>query len=386
MRFNMTNQPLNSTSQKKRNTILSAFIIIVIAVAVTYYLFMPTTSQTTDDAYVAGQRIMITAQESGTVNAINVDDTQQVKQGEQLVSLNHNPLLLKQQQAEANLKNTVRDIQSKYLQIAQLKANVAAEKVMLAQAKQDYKRRIGGDKDGSVLAEVVSHSKNDVLIKEQNLIALNKQLQALQTLLPQENILDNPKVQMAIAQLRHVYLDQQNATIFAPKAGMVVNRSVQIGQQIQAGQPLMTIVPLDNVWVEANFKETQLHNIHTGQPVTIKSDLYGDKYTYHGVVAGIGAGTGSAFAAIPAQNATGNWIKIVQRVPVRIYIDSQQIEQHPLRIGMSMTVTVDTKATANKPFDYAVFTANESAQKTTNKRLAVVDKKIEIFVNHLIKA
>ncbi|PSV95625.1 HlyD family efflux transporter periplasmic adaptor subunit [Photobacterium iliopiscarium] len=382
----MTKQPLNSTSKKKRNTILGVFIVIVMAVAVTIYLLMPTTSQSTDDAYVAGQRIMITAQEAGTVNAINVDDTQHVEQGAQLVTLNRNPLLLKQQQAEANLRNTVRDVQSNYLKIAQLKAQIAAEKVMLAQAKQDYKRRIGGDKDGSVLAEVLSHAKNAVMIKEQNLIALNKQLQALQTLLPQEHILDNPQVQMAIAQLRHVYLDQQNATIYAPKGGMVVNRSVQVGQQIQAGQALMTIVPLDNVWVEANFKETQLHNMQTGQPVTIQSDLYGDKYTYTGVVAGIGAGTGSAFSAIPAQNATGNWIKIIQRVPVRIYIDSQQIKQHPLRVGMSMAVTVDTKATVKQPFDYAVFTANESAQKTTNKRLAVVDKKVEIFVNRLIKA
>lgn len=382
----MTNQPLNSTSKKKRNTIMSVFVLIVIAVAGTAYLFMPTSSQSTDDAYVAGQQIMITAQESGTINAINVDDTQQVKQGTKLLTLNLNPLLLQQQQAEANVKKTIREVESNYLKINQLKAQIAAEKVTLAQAKQDYQRRIGGDKDGSVLAEVLSHSKNTVMITEQNMIALNKQLQALKIVLPPENILDNPQIQMAIAQLRHVYLDQQNATVFAPKGGMIANRSVQVGQHIQAGQALMTIVPLDNVWVEANFKETQLHDVHTGQPVTITSDLYGDEYTYTGVVAGIGAGTGSAFSAIPAQNATGNWIKIIQRVPVRIYIDSKQIEQHPLRIGMSMAVTVDTKSKVVQPFDYAVFTENESVENTTQKRLQYVDAKVTTFVNRLIKA
>ncbi|MGF1868709.1 HlyD family efflux transporter periplasmic adaptor subunit [Photobacterium indicum] len=379
----MTTQTLSNSSKKKRNIILTSFTLIVVVAAGIWFMLLPTTQQQTEDAYVAGQQVMITSQEPGTIDTISVDDTQAVKQGSELLTLNRNKLSLEQQSAEANLKATLRQVQSNYIKIDQLKAQVQAEKIAYKQAKQDYNRRIGGDKDGSVLPEVLAHAKNAVNISAQNLVALNKQLEASEVLLPKEKLLNNPQVEAAISQLRKVYLAQVNSTIIAPKSGMIAKRAVQVGQQIQPGQALMTLVPLNKVWIEANFKETQLTNMQAGQPVTLISDLYGSKRTYTGVVAGIGAGTGSAFSAIPAQNATGNWIKVIQRVPVRIYVDPAQFKTYPLRIGMSMKVTVDTESAANQPFDHSVFTTDESLANITQQHLQTVDQHIDTFVHQI---
>ncbi len=379
----MTTQTLSNSSKKKRNIILTSFTFIVAVAAGIWFMLLPTTQQKTDDAYVAGQQVIITSQEPGTIDSINVEDTQVVAQGSELLTLNRNKLALEQQSAEANLKATVRQVQSNYIKIEQLKAQIQAEKIAYKQAKQDYNRRIGGDKDGSVLPEVLAHAKNAVNISAQNLFALNKQLEASEVLLPEEQLLDNPQIEAAISTLRKVYLAQVNSTIIAPKGGMIAKRAVQVGQLIQPGQALMTLVPLNKVWIDANFKETQLTNMQAGQSVTITSDLYGSKHTYTGVVAGIGAGTGSVFSAIPAQNATGNWIKVIQRVPVRIYVDPVQFTTHPLRIGMSMKVTVDTESTTNQPFDYSVFTTDESLANITQQHLQTVDQHIDTFVHQI---
>ncbi len=379
-----TQTPLNR-SKKKRNTLLVIFILIVAVTTGTWYALQPAFQQSTDDAYVAGQQIIITSQEAGTVSTIKADNTQTVTKGSELLTLSRNKLALQQQAAQANLQTTVREVKSSYLKIEQLKAQIKAAKTKLTQAEQDYQRRMGGDKDGSVLPEALAHTKNMVSINQQNLNALNKQLQAAETQLPKEQLLDNPKIQAAIAQLRQVYLAQINTTIVAPKNGMIAQRAVQVGQHIQPGQPLMTIVPLDKVWIEANFKETQLRNMKPGQEVTVVSDIYGEEQPYTGVVAGIGAGTGSVFSAIPAQNATGNWIKIIQRVPVKIYIDPAQLADHPLRIGMSMNVTVNTGAVTNNRFDNSSFINDESLTSSDQLRLQKVDHDVDAFVQQITR-
>ena len=376
---------LPSDPKKKRNTLISLFVGLVTLTAFILYLLAPNHIQSTNDAYVAGQQVVITSQLSGTIDAIYANNTQRVEQGTKLLRLNPNKLLLEQQSTEANLKNIIRQVQSNYLKMDQLKAQIQAETMTFEQTKQDYQRRIGGDKDGSVLPEVLAHAKNAVSISKQNLGAFNKQLQATKALLPQEGLLDNPQVQTALAKLRQVYLAQENTTIIAPKEGMVAERLIQVGQQIQPGQALMIIVPLNELWIEANFKETQLTDIKPGQAVTLTSDLYGDKYQYTGIIAGIGAGTGSAFSAIPAQNATGNWIKIVQRVPVRIHIDSPQLRNHPLRIGMSMNVSVDTQATAAQVSSTSIFPQDDSLINVSEQRLKRVNSRIQMFVDNNIK-
>ncbi|UJF16955.1 efflux RND transporter periplasmic adaptor subunit [Vibrio sp. SS-MA-C1-2] len=374
-----------NSNPKKRNKLIVLFIIIIAAALAGWYFLMPKGVEITDDAYVSGQRVMITSKEPGIVGKISVDDSENIQQGDTLVSLNKNNIILQQQHDEATLNSVVRQVKSNYLKIAQLKAELASQKIQLQQAQSDYQRRIGGDKDGSVLAETLAHAKNAVAINQQNVTALTKQLESLEALYPDEAIINNPQIQSAIAALRHTYLARLNSDIVAPRSGMIATRNVHVGQQIQAGQALMTVVPLDHIWIDANFKETQLTNIKPGQAVKVTSEIYGDEHVYHGVVAGINAGSGSAFSPIPAQNATGNWIKIVQRVPVRIYLDPAQLKAFPLRVGMSMTVTIDTVSKDLKPFDFKVFTQQDDIQKLQQQRLTKVNQQVDAFVATLIK-
>jgi membrane fusion protein (multidrug efflux system) len=245
------------------------------------------------------------------------------------------------QAAEADLARTIRNVRSEFSKVDALRPQVAAARVQVAQAQEDYRRRVASTADGAVSAEEVSHARDAVTAAQAALSAseggLSQGLAAVQG----AGIANNPDVLASIARLRSAAIVYGHMKLVAPVDGVVAQRSVQLGQQIAPGTPLMAVVPLDDVWVDANFKEGQLADMRVGQPVSVTADIYGGGVTYHGKIEGLGAGSGSAFALLPPQNASGNWIKIVQRVPVRVALDPRELRDHPLRVGLSVTVSAD---------------------------------------------
>ena len=299
--------------------------------------------QTTDDAYVSGNVVQITPQISGTVVAIGADDTQFVKAGQSLVRLDRADAKVALDQAEAQLARTVRDVRNQFATSAQLGAAVEARQTDLTRAQSDLERRARLGASGAVSGEELQHARDAVKGAQADLAAARQQFAANRARIDGTTLQDHPEVRDAAAAVRNAYLTWARTDLPAPVAGFVARRNVQLGQRVAPGAPLMAVVPLDQVWVDANFKEPQLSRMRVGQPVTLSADLYGGHVVFHGKVAGFGAGTGSAFSLLPAQNATGNWIKIVQRVPVRVALDPREIAQHPLQIGLSMRADVDVR-------------------------------------------
>ena len=298
--------------------------------------------QSTDDAYVSGNIVQITPQISGTVVAIGADDTQFVKAGQMLVQLDQADAKIALDQAEAQLGKTVREVRNLFATSASLQATLDMRQSDLTKANEDLARRERLANSGAISREEQQHARDAVDSAKSALQAAQQQLVANRARVDRTTIEDHPDVRNAAAHWRDAYLAFARTALPAPVAGFVAKRAVQLGQRVSPGAALMAIVPLDQVWVDANFKEPQLASMRLGQPVTLTADIYGSKVKYHGKVVGFGAGTGSAFAVLPAQNATGNWIKIVQRVPVRILLDPQELAAHPLQIGLSMQVEVDT--------------------------------------------
>ena len=299
--------------------------------------------QTTNDAYVGGNVVQITPQISGTVVGIGADDTQFVKAGQPLVRLDQADARVALDQAEAELARTVRDVRNLFATSSQLAAAVQLRETDLAAAQSDLARRQRLGASGAVSAEELQHSSDAVKAAQAALLAAQQQLAANRARVDGTTLEDHPQVRDAAAAVRNAYLTLARTELPAPVSGFVARRNVQLGQRVSPGAPLMAVVPLDQVWVDANFKEPQLARMRLGQPVQLTADLYGGHVVYHGTVAGFGAGTGAAFSLLPAQNATGNWIKIVQRVPVRIALDPREIAAHPLQIGLSMKADVDVK-------------------------------------------
>ena len=321
--------------------VIGAFAAIAIAYA-SYWAIALRYVQTTDDAYVNGNVVQITPQISGTVIAIGADDTQFVKAGQTLVRLDQADARVALDQADAQLAKTVREVRSLFATSAQLQAAVAMRQSDLARAEEDFARRERLASSGAVSGEERQHARDALNSANAALLAAQQELEANRARVDRTTVESHPDVRNAAARVRDAYLTYSRTTLPAPVSGFVAKRAVQLGQRVAPGASLMAIVPLDQVWVDANFKEPQLAAMRVGQPVTLTADLYGGKIVYHGKVAGFGAGTGSAFALLPAQNATGNWIKIVQRVPVRVVLDAPELAAHPLQIGLSMQVEVDT--------------------------------------------
>jgi membrane fusion protein (multidrug efflux system) len=295
----------------------------------------------TDDAYVNGNVVQITPQIPGTVVSIGADDGDRVHAGEVLVQLDPSDAEVALAEAKANLANTVRKVRGLYSSVNGAQADAAARKTAVDKARADYNRRVALAKSGAISAEELSHASDALTTAESGLIVAQQQYQTSKVLVDDTVVASHPDVQAASAKLRAAFLNDVRATLIAPVDGYVAKRSVQVGQRVQPGAALMAVVPLHGVWVDANFKETQLTKMRLGQPVTIESDVYGGAVTYKGKVQSLGVGTGSAFSLLPAQNATGNWIKIVQRIPVRIVFDDPtQLDKHPLRLGMSVNVDV----------------------------------------------
>jgi membrane fusion protein (multidrug efflux system) len=313
----------------------------------TYWAQVLRYHQSTDDAYVGGNVVQITPQISGTVIAIGADDTQFVKAGQPLVRLDPADARVALDQAEAQLARTVRDVRNLYATSSQLAAAVQMRQTELAAAQSDLARRQRLGATGAVSGEELQHATDAVKTAQAQLLAAEQQLAANRARVDGTTLKDHPQVRDAAAAVRNAYLSVERTELAAPVAGFVARRNVQLGQRVSPGAPLMAVVPLDQVWVDANFKEPQLAHMRVGQPVKLTADLYGARVAYHGTIEGFGAGTGAAFSLLPAQNATGNWIKIVQRVPVRIALDPHEIAAHPLQIGLSMDADVDVKGGAD---------------------------------------
>ena len=332
------------TSKRKRALLILATVVVVAAVAwALYYFLVGRWHESTDDAYVQGNVVSITPQAMGTVVSIGADEGMKVAAGQVLVQLDPNDAQVAYEQAVANLAGTVRQVRGLYSAVNAGQADLQARQVAVQKAQADVTRREGLVATGAVSAEELSHARDELAAAQAALSGSQEQLSRNRALVDATTVSDQPQVRAAAAQLRTAYLNVQRAQIVAPVSGYVAKRSVQLGQRVQPGVTLMTIVPLEQLWVEANFKETQLAKMRIGQPVELHSDLYGGDVTFNGHLTSLGMGTGSAFSLLPAQNASGNWIKIVQRVPVRVDIDAGQLAAHPLRLGLSMSADVSIR-------------------------------------------
>ena len=333
--------PAPKNGKRRRALLIVAAILVVAGIVwLAFYLLVARWHQDTDDAYVQGNVVSIVPQTIGTVIAIDADDGMKVEAGQPLVELDPNDAQVAYDQAVANLAGTVRQVRGLYSSVDAGQADIKARQVAVAQARADVKRREGLVASGAVSREELAHARDVLAAAEAALSVSHGELARSRALVDATTVQKQPQVQAAASQLRQAYLNLQRASIVAPVSGYVAQRQVQLGQRVQPGMPLMTVIPLEQVWIEANFKETQLAKMRLGQPVELTSDVYGGDVEFQGRLASLGLGTGSAFSLLPAQNASGNWIKIVQRVPVRIELDPKQLVEHPLRLGLSMSVDV----------------------------------------------
>ena len=378
--------PKSSTSKARRLRWLGVAAGIFVVLGAGYGVWWAKNLrhvQSTDDAYVSGNVVQITPQVSGTVVAIGADDTQFVKAGQTLVKLDQEDAKVALDQAEAQLAKTVREVRNLFATSAQLQAAVEVREADLTTAQQDLARRERLGSSGAVSGEELQHARDALKASQAGLTAAQQQLVANRARVDGTTLANHPEVRNASAAVRSAYLAYERTQLPAPVSGFVARRNVQLGQRVNPGATLMAVVPLDQVWVDANFKESQIKDIRVGQPVVLTADVYGRSVQYHGKVAGFGAGTGAAFALLPAQNATGNWIKVVQRVPVRVAFDPHELEQHPLQIGLSMKADVDTHdrdgsvlpRLASNPTDYAtdVFGAGDAVADRRVKEIIMAN-------------
>jgi membrane fusion protein (multidrug efflux system) len=326
--------------------IVGTAVVVIGGVATAYWALYGRFYEDTDDAYVAGDLVNVSSQVSGTVIAIDVDETDYVQVGQEVVRLDDTDARIALQEAEDQLAKAVRQVHTVFTSRDELSAILAQRRADLSRAQTDLTRRKNLGQSGAVSAEEISHAQETVNAAQQALIAAEKNLAGGTALLGRTGVADNPDVQAAATAVRRAWLALRRTSIHAPVTGYVAKRPVQLGERTTPGNPMISIVPLDRMRIEANFKEVQLNHMRIGQPVKIVADLYGGQVEYQGTVQGLGLGTGAAFALLPAQNATGNWIKVVQRVPVRIALDPQQLSAHPLRIGLSTRATVDVHETS----------------------------------------
>ncbi|MGE0098939.1 MAG: efflux RND transporter periplasmic adaptor subunit [Hydrogenophaga sp.] len=359
MNANSDRTAQGNPARRKALTAVAAGVLLAGLAYGTYWALVLNHFETTDNAYVQGNVVQITPQVAGTVVAINANDTDHVKAGQWLVRLDPTDAKIALEQAEAQLAQTVREVRTLYAnnrtqgaQIALREADLARAQSDLQRLQDDVTRRQPLVATGAVGQEEFKHAtallaaaKSSAEAARAAVLAAREQLASSQALTEGIAVDQHPSVLRASARVREAYVALQRVELQAPVDGYVARRNVQLGQRLQAGAPLLSVIALDQVWVEANFKESQLRNLRLGQPVELTADVYGKKIVYQGSVEGLGAGTGAAFALLPAQNATGNWIKVVQRVPVRVRLDAQQLLEHPLRLGLSMEARVDVSKT-----------------------------------------
>lgn len=336
-------QPGSKKGKRKGALLLLTLLFIIVAVAYGIYWFLVLRHyEETDDAYVAGNQVQIMAQVSGSVTKVWADNTDYVQKGDPLVTLDQTDAQQAFEKAQTQLAASVRQTRQQMINSKQLQASIEVKKTALSQAQTDLNRRIPLGAANLIGREELQHARDTVASTQAELDVAIQQYNANQAIVLGTKLEQQPAVLQAATEVRNAWLALQRTKIVSPISGYVSRRSVQPGAQITTTTPLMAVVPATNLWIDANFKETQLAHMRIGQPATVISDIYGDDVKYTGKVVGLDMGTGSAFSLLPAQNATGNWIKVVQRLPVRIELDEKQLAEHPLRIGLSTLVEVNT--------------------------------------------
>ena len=391
----MENTIDNAAPSARRTALTRLTLALVIAgIAGGAYWFVALRHhESTDDAYTAGNLVPVSAQIAGNIRSIHADDTHSVKAGDLLLTLDDNDARLALARAEADLAQAVR--QTRQLisvsgkadaVVTQREADVSRAQAEVARSSGDLARREAAAKEQAIAQEDVQHARDAVTAARAQLeaatAALNaarEEQKASRALVLSDSAEKQPAVARAAAAVREAWLTLSRTEVRAPIAGQVARRSAQPGARVQPGTPLLAVAALDSLWVDANFKEGQLKDLRIGQPVELHADLYGDDITYHGKVAGLAAGTGSVFSLLPAQNATGNWIKVVQRVPVRIALDPKELQAHPLRLGLSMNVSVDTSQ-QDGPLLSAAPTAPLLATRVFDGKLAEADRRVAQIV------
>jgi membrane fusion protein, multidrug efflux system len=339
--------PTQAKGKRRAGLVILGIVAVVAGVAYGVYWFLVARHyQSTDDAYVDGDLVQITSEIPGTVMSLTADDTQGVQRDQTLLELDPADARVAMSNAEAGLARAVREVRTLFATAAQLRAQITDREIELKRAQDDYQRRANLLQDGAVSSEELSHTGDNIAQMRASLTAAREQLNATTVRIDGTTVETNPQVLASETAVRDAALALRRTHIFAPVAGVVARRSVQVGQRVAPGTALMAVVPLDDVWIDANFKEVQLADMRVGQTVEVRADVYGGSVKYRGKLVGLSAGSGNAFALLPAQNASGNWIKIVQRVPVRIVLDPEQLKAHPLRVGLSITATVDVHDTS----------------------------------------
>lgn len=314
----------------------------------TYWFFWWQYKESTNDAYVNGNMITVMPLEEGVVQAIFVDNAQIVEAGQPLIQLDKHDFSIAFEKAQADLADAVREVAQMFIKVDELKAKRASMEADLVKARLDYEHRLALVTDASVSREDFEHSETSLAYAAAKVREVEKALEGVLALVENTTLTTHPKVEQAKAQVRKTFLALHRCIVVAPVRGLVGQRKAQVGQWVRSNESLMALVPLDQVWVDANYREVSLKHLRIGQPVEIRSDMYGRDVTYHGRVVGLNPGTGSVFSVLPPQNATGNWIKIVQRIPVKISLMPEEVASHPLVLGLSMTVDVDTHNRAGR--------------------------------------
>lgn len=375
--------PTQGNSRRKQLVIRVAAAIAVIGIGYgAWWALVARHYEHTDNAYVGGNLVQVTPQTPGTVLAIRADDTDYVQAGQALVQLDPADARIALEQAEADLAQQVRQVRNLYASRAAMAAQVSLREAELRRAQDDLERRQKVAGSGAVAQEDVAHAQEAEKGAAAALAAAKEQLVAADALTEGTAAENHPSVERAAAKVREAHLAVTRAMLPAPVSGYVAKRSVQVGQRIQPGAPLMAIVPLDGLWVEANFKESQLAHMRIGQPVTLHADVYGSGVEYHGKVVGLGAGTGGVFSLLPAQNATGNWIKVVQRVPVRVSLEPKELAEHPLRVGLSVIAEVNMSDESGP----VLGTVPHSEPVFETKAFGMEDKAAEQLITRIIAA
>jgi membrane fusion protein (multidrug efflux system) len=389
-----TQQPTNTASDasarsasgngngKRRGILLIIAAVFVLAAVAWLLLWVLVFSrrEVTDNAYVGGNQVSLSAQIGGTVTAVLVDDTQRVTAGQTLVQLDPTDTDVALAKARSALAQAVRQVRQQTDTAAQFDAAIAQKRLVLEQAQADLARRTPLLADHAIAPEDVTHARDAVAQARAAFDLAQRQANAAHALVDGADVADNPLVAQARAAFREAWVAASRNAIVAPVDGYVAERSVQVGNRVSAGQSLLKILPLGNLWVDANFKESQLGKIRIGQPAEVKTDVYGSDFIFHGHVAGLAAGTGAAFALLPPQNASGNWIKVVQRVPVRIALDPRELAQHPLRVGLSAEVTVRITDTRGPVLAQSSVNAPEASTQVYQRDLAKADAEADAVI------
>ncbi|HEX7848440.1 MAG TPA: efflux RND transporter periplasmic adaptor subunit [Sphingomonas sp.] len=373
-------EPAKRNTRRRLLVIVTAIIVLAALVYAIWAFFLVGPRESTDDAYVGGDTIAITARDPGTVLGLYADDTQRVAAGQTLVTLDPATADVDLAAAAAQLGRAVRGVRGNFSQVNSAQAELTQAQAELSRARNDLSRRRSAAGEGAVSGEEVAHAADSVKTATASVTLAQSKVAEANTQVQGTDIRSNPAVLAAIADYRRAAIRRSHMTLITPVAGVVAQLRVQIGQQIAAGTPLMAVVPLDRVWIDANFRETQLADLRIGQPVTITTDTYGGKIKYHGKVSGLGAGSGNAFALLPPQNASGNWIKVVQRVPVRITLDPRELNKYPLRIGLSVNAEVDTADTSGPVL------GGQSAQPYAPQTSDVGGTAVDAQINAIIAA